>query len=565
MNGYRTSPAGRAKPRGGAAGIVDAEVIEDALARRLAEVLPHLAGGATSLKETVSGVGAHDAGGLLDAACRSLCDDPSLQRCWLVLTATAGRLPSADDVREASHRAETSRPAQLGLWLLEHAARSTALECSVRGLVVVSDRVIVDDFTVAAPGGKVASAPTLGTPTFGTPTLRTPTLRTPGFDRLAAVVAARWQARNGCVRVAWDPFFCGWTTDGRAANGLTTDGELVVPWGTTVVTLGCAPAQVCAPLAAAAELSGSTFAALADDCYPAASAGLIPDWQVTHAVRYLSVIKHFGRVATLSEASAADFAGYASALAAQGLAGPQVTSCRLATQPLPLSRTADSGTGRADTAGARDTAGAQTRLGVPIVVYAGDVDGRSDLPGLLCAAELAWADGADFEVVIAAREVHDADVAKLVGRLRRAGRPVEMRVAMTEEDLDALYRSATLCVSPSPHEGTTLAISESLARNVPVLSSQRPTPQGGAGQAGVLRFDADDEALSDAMRLVLGDDAVLASLRDQLHARQARSWDAFADDLWDLLVAPAGPAQHRSRGARRDPRRTPGLLDGRGC
>ncbi len=563
MNGLSAVTAGRAKPGsvaagGVAAGGVAAEVIEDALARRLAAVLPYLAGGDTSPKATVGALGTHDAGGLLDLACTSLCEDPSLDRCWLVLGATAGCLPCADDVREASYRAETSRPAQLGLWLLEHASSSAALECAGRGLVVVSDRVIVDDFTVAAPGGVGSSARRLDTP---------------GFDRVAALTAARWQSRSDCVRVVWDPSFCGWTTggwnaggwttDGRTTDGRTTDGwtadgraagsrgvdgtssagELVVPWGATVVTLGCAPPQVCGPLAAAAELSGSTFAALADDCYPAASGGLMTDWQVTQAVQYLSVIKHFGRVATLSEASAADFAGYASALAAQGLAGPQVTSCRLATQPLPLSSAASNAASPAGTAGAAGSAGpsGRTRPGVPIVVYAGDVDGRCDLPGLLCAAELAWADGLDFEVVIAAREVHQDEVAQLVGRLRRAGRRVEIRRGMTEADLDELYRSATLCVSPSPHEGTAVAISESLARGVPVLCSQRPTPRGGAGQAGVLRFDADDdEALGAAMRLALQDDAVLTGLTGQLNTRETRSWEAFADDLWDLLAAPAG-------------------------
>ena len=34
--------------------------------------------------------------------------------------------------------------------------------------------------------------------------------------------------------------------------------------------------------------------------------------------------------------------------------------------------------------------------------------------------------------------------------------------------------------------------------------------------------------------------AVLAGLTGQLNTRETRSWEAFADDLWDLLAAPAG-------------------------
>jgi hypothetical protein len=48
----------------------------------------------------------------------------------------------------------------------------------------------------------------------------------------------------------------------------------------------------------------------------------------------------------------------------------------------------------------------------------------------------------------------------------------------------------------------------------------------------------DDIALANAMRRLLSDDAELALLRRQIADRPPRSWDDYARELWNLLVAP---------------------------
>lgn len=485
-----------------------AGLVEESLAARLRTVLPHLLGPAVwerGVRDTAVGRGG--AGDLVDAAARHVCADPSPDKLWLVLAAAAARLPSAEDVHEAAYRAETSSPAQMALWLLEHASRRSTPAGLVRRIRLADDHVLVDAGARSDSDSRSALA---------------------DFDRLVDVVTARWEQKDRYLRVAWDCAFGCWTAG----------ADLVVPWKTTVVVLGTTALEARDPLAAAGELSGSTFVALADDNFPAASAGLIPDARVARIVAHLSVLKHFSRVATLSEASAADYRGYVSAMSAQGLVGPEVIVCPLATEPLVAS---GSRVGRASmpSPSKSDRGG---NPGSPVILFLGNIDGRSNLDSLLCAAERLWSEGARFELAVAADGAPDRQCLSLLAYLAAKGRRVALRSAVTAGEVSDLFRSSRFVVSPSSHEGTALTISESLARGVPVLCSKQAASTDPSWPAGVLSVDTTDEAaLSAVIRRLLGDDLLVSELREQLERRQPLPWSEAADGMWDLLVRGGRP------------------------
>jgi glycosyltransferase involved in cell wall biosynthesis len=89
------------------------------------------------------------------------------------------------------------------------------------------------------------------------------------------------------------------------------------------------------------------------------------------------------------------------------------------------------------------------------------------------------------------------------------------------------------------HEGYGLPVVESLAAGVPAITSNFGSMVEIAAGGGVLTIDPrDDLALTDAMRQLLTDDALIARLRTQIESRASRTWSDYADELWSGLVAP---------------------------
>ncbi len=516
-----------------------AGLVEASLAARLRQVLPYLEGPG----DCDSGPRLTDAGDLIDATARHVCADPATDKLWLVLAATAGRLPTAGDVREAHYRAETSSPTQMALWMLDDSARRSTPASAVRSIRLVDDHVLVD------AGARLHVGASTGHAQRGLD--RHPLV--PDFDRLVAVLTACWKNKDRYLRVAWDPTFGCWTAD----------DELIVPWRTTVVVLGTTALEMRDPLAAAAEMSGSTFAALVDDNFPAASGGLIPDEYLEQTVHHLNALKHFSRVAALSEASAVDYRGFVSAMPAQGVRAPQVVYCALATDPFPP----EPGISAELPQGCRYTR-AQEKLGdtasngdseppinqpidlspdLPTILCVGAADRRFNLAGLLCAADLLWTEGIQFELNLVVSKLGTGDFPPLNDRLLPAGRPIKIHLATDQIDLEALYATARFCISASNHEGMAIWTSEVLSRSIPVLSSPRNAWNGDRYTAGVMAVDIDDSHdLVAAIRLLLTDDVAVSHLRDEIASRGRRPWDKFSDELWSFLVDAASPPDDRA-------------------
>ena len=105
------------------------------------------------------------------------------------------------------------------------------------------------------------------------------------------------------------------------------------------------------------------------------------------------------------------------------------------------------------------------------------------------------------------------------------------------------YHEASFSIFPSLHEGYGLPVAESIAFATPVITTNYGSTSEIARDGGCLQVDPrnDDEIIA-AMRTLLTDSAALEQLRAEIGARPVRTWNDYADELWDNLVVPLGSA-----------------------
>ena len=128
----------------------------------------------------------------------------------------------------------------------------------------------------------------------------------------------------------------------------------------------------------------------------------------------------------------------------------------------------------------------------------------------------------------------------MIDRLQEAGRSLTLRMLATDEEVAAAYRAARFTVLTSLHEGYGLPVAESLGFGTPVITTNYgSTAQIGATGGALLVDPRDDDALVEAMRDLLTDDALLQRLRQETLGRPDRTWGDYAAELWDHLVEPA--------------------------
>jgi glycosyltransferase involved in cell wall biosynthesis len=96
-------------------------------------------------------------------------------------------------------------------------------------------------------------------------------------------------------------------------------------------------------------------------------------------------------------------------------------------------------------------------------------------------------------------------------------------------NLRALHAGAAVFCYPSTREGFGLPVLEAMAQGTPVVTSTGTATEEVARAAGLVVDPADPEAIAAALRRVLTDDALAASLRDAGLARAAEyTWERTA-------------------------------------
>jgi glycosyltransferase involved in cell wall biosynthesis len=173
------------------------------------------------------------------------------------------------------------------------------------------------------------------------------------------------------------------------------------------------------------------------------------------------------------------------------------------------------------------------------VLVVGSHEPRKNHLAVLHAAEVLWREGLRFRLhLIGGPGWTTTAFDERLAALRSAGRDVEAQRSADDDALWAAYRRARFSVFPSLHEGYGLPVVESLALGTPVVATSYGSVGELAADGGVVPVDPrDDDALADAMRSLLVDDELLDRLRAEARDRPARTWDDYARELWQHLVA----------------------------
>ncbi len=453
------------------------------------------------------------AGELLRLLVEQLVARPDRDAVWLLLVALSATFPLAEEVRDTQRQLELASVSESTLWLLEWAHAVSSLRESGRyQMRVVTGGVVVDvDYTAKH--------------NLQTGIQRVVRRLVPRWVRDHDLHLAVWSEHAGALRAPYDDEqerVLRWVRPLPSTLALTSEAELVVPWRSTVVLPEVPGREQCSRLASLAEHSGNRMTAIAYDCIPVLSADLMPEVEPNRFAGYLSLVKHADVLAGISAAAAQEFRGFVQALPAQGLTGPAVVSCPLATEA-PAS---DPGPG------------SERPDDLPEVLIVGSHEPRKNHLSVLHASEVLWRGGLRFRLRFVGGSgwttaAFDAQLEQLIA----AGRPVSADRGMDDDALWTAYRRARITVFPSLHEGYGLPVVESLALGTPVIATRYGSIAELAAGGGMALVDPrDDDDLIDTMRRLLTDDDELARLREQALSRPVRSWDDYARDLWDALV-----------------------------
>lgn len=447
---------------------------------------------------------------------------------WLSLAAVSGSYPAESDVDAATRVLRTRGPTAFvdemlhRFRLLVDSGRS-----GTSGLEVIEDVVVVDaTHTVSSD-------------------------RHTGIQRVVRETLSRWLATRHEVRLAaWNEEqgclmrlsneesrrLLRWRDELNESGAPIAVRELDFATGEALVPLGCRlilpevpqspQARGLRGLVRAQATSG--LSVIGFDAIPIVSAETMSRGMAETFCDYLSLVKQADRLSAISEGAAESFRAFGAMLAVEGTTGPDVRAQPLPTEVSPL--------------GARKLEIARSSLqltGEPLVLVVGSQEPRKNHLAVLEAAERLWADGLRFELVmLGGTRSSDNEFSRYVERLRRVGRPLNVRRRVTDTEIWAAYQLARFSVFPSLVEGFGLPVAESIAAGTPVITSSYGSMAEIGAVGGALLVDPRDiDEITSQMRRLLTDDELVARLRREARGRDLGTWDDYARNVWEYLTA----------------------------
>jgi len=477
-----------------------------ALRRRLLAVAPHLVDGEFAASSTLS---------ILRQVTAAVARAQDDARLWLLFSATAGALPDADEFAALRRALVWARDdAAAARTVLQHAVALMDRSHSHYRDIDIREREVVVDVDYCATHGF-----------------------TSGVQRVVRETLRRWRSHEGLYLAAWD-------SEGRAMRPLTDD-EIerttawhrghrriidmqgahgatvsVIPWRSTVLLPEVAADRFAPRLAALASHSGNRVVAIGYDTIPATDGFFVAPEQSQSFARYLTILKGVDQIVAISRAAAAEFAGFIEAVAAQGVAGPQITVLALP-EEVPA-----------------EPADPAPPAEIPLVLAVGSHEIRKNHVVIADAAEILWREGLKFILLFAGGSGPEwyTDLDDRVTELVLAGRTVAIVEGISDEELAQAYAAARVQIVVSLHEGFGLPVVESLSAGTPVITSERGSMAEIAEAGGCVVVDPESvTALADAMRRLLTDDEELERLRGEIADRPRTTWNDYADRLWQVV------------------------------
>jgi glycosyltransferase involved in cell wall biosynthesis len=195
--------------------------------------------------------------------------------------------------------------------------------------------------------------------------------------------------------------------------------------------------------------------------------------------------------------------------------------------------------------------GVRARYGLdgPFVLSVGTLQPRKNYPLLIEAygrlRELDPALG-DVSLVIAGGRGWLYD--EIDATIERLGETARVRLLgfVPEEDLPALYNAAAAFAMPSLYEGFGIPVVEALACGTPVVASNVSSLPEAGGDAALLVPPDDVAAVADALRRLLTDRELRATLRQRGFAHAQRfTWEAAAQTVVAVYRELAGDKTRR--------------------
>lgn len=171
---------------------------------------------------------------------------------------------------------------------------------------------------------------------------------------------------------------------------------------------------------------------------------------------------------------------------------------------------------------------ARLKVRTPYVLFVGTLEPRKNLVRLVRAYRRVAATGLPHALVLAGPLGWNHDALMREIALQGPGE-ILLTGALTEDELDAVYRSADAFVYPSLYEGFGLPVLEAMARGVPTIASTTSSLPETAGEAALGVNPRSVREIAMAIERVLTEDdlADKVSLRGR-HQAERFSWEETA-------------------------------------
>lgn len=177
---------------------------------------------------------------------------------------------------------------------------------------------------------------------------------------------------------------------------------------------------------------------------------------------------------------------------------------------------------------------------LPSVLMVSTIEPRKNHQAALAAVQALWAEGLRFRMVFAGATLPDT-AAAWQASLQRASAPEGCLVyhgRVSPQQLDQLYKEATVCLYPSLYEGFGLPVLEALQAGLPCVCSDRGGLADFVHRGGCLVVDPQQPAaIAAALRELLTPTATRQRLLHEIRHLAIPTWQDYAARLHAWLLA----------------------------